>query len=62
MKGHASREPLLLRNAEVRRGLKLVFKFSLRQGVSPGGRKMKKVFQVEGSALEKILHQGQVGE
>lgn len=62
MKGHAGREPLLLRNGEVRRGLKLVFKFSLRQGVSPGGRKMKKSIPGRGSTLEKILHQGQVGE
>lgn len=42
LKEHASGEPLFLRNGEVRRGLKLVLRFSLRQGVSPGGRKMKK--------------------
>lgn len=48
LKEHASRKPLFLRNGEVRRGLKLVLKFSLRQGLSPGDKKMKKSISVRG--------------
>lgn len=63
MKEHASRKPLFLRNGEVRRGLKLVLKFSLRQGLSPGDKKMKKSISGRGiQHWKKILHQGQVEE